>query len=663
MKSNSNEIALGLNVNREINARLKKIINKNIKYKLINDEITEVLEDIKGNFSLKYNESKVYSSLFNKHIIPKCQFLFNIIYTGDPGENTLTVGSRDKLNVNDSKFYFIDRIFSILDKYHDIISIQLKSNIKYDNIIKIIKANLFILLEDAKRELFFNKQIKFVEQKAKEEYKLCKSFINYCDSLTSRGNINIDFEHICLCFMFKILLSSGNYDFCDNNKELVEIIQKNDKDVIVNSDKINPINFNVFNNKMFSSSELIDNGHLKPTNLNFKMYFPLNKKELLLGDVRIRMFSHLLYTNNKSFYVILVEINNNGNYEYIIHKINYYPIPVSGKYIYDILNTNFKLFNHLKDIIGPSASISDSDICIFLDLFMNDKTIKDEQNVLQLRQTSLLDNETAEMPPICKIYTQDKLSASIAFLLKYTNNNIINKESSILYYVEKNANELKQFLGVMPNNVIYSNMYNSTSNNDIIMKLIKGVKKYLKRKDKVITQPAWPNLGQGGTNIKPSLLPHPMEDKDEKEDERVVDMINTETIELLMETREIKINNEDKIMSYHHILSNNFLNILYLNQSNANIIIDDFDNVSFKDNKIKEHVNFIKEINPIYFEKDNTIPKNILIKEWYINELNKTHKSKTKTNTKKTQTQTQTQTQKKIDNLKKIKKQTRRAGQ
>ncbi len=44
--------------------------------------------------------------------------------------------------------------------------------------------------------------------------------------------------------------------------------------------------------------------------------------------------------NFKSFYIILVEINNNENYEYIIHKINYYPIPVSGKYIYDILNTN-----------------------------------------------------------------------------------------------------------------------------------------------------------------------------------------------------------------------------------------------------------------------------------------------------------------------------------
>jgi hypothetical protein len=646
MKSNSNEIALGLNVNREINARLKKIINKNIKYKLINDEITEVLEDIKCNFSLKYNESKVYSSLFNKHIIPKCQFLFNIIYTEGPGENTLTVGSREKLNVNDAKFYFIDRIFSILDKYHDIISIQLKSNIKYDNIIKVIKDNLIILLEDARSKLFFNKQIKMADKKAKEEYKLCKSFINYCESLTSRGNINIDFEHICLCFMFKILLNSGNYDFCENNKELVEIIKKNDEDVIVNSDKINPINSNVFNNKMFSSSELIDNGHLKPTNLNFKMYFPLNKKELILGDVRIRMFSHLLYTNNKSFYVILVEINNNGNYEYIIHKINYYPIPVSGKYIYDILNTNFKLFNHLKDIIGPTASIAD--ICIFIDLFMNDKTIKDEQNVLQLHQTSLLDNDRAVKIPICKIYTQDKLSASIAFLLKYTNNNIINKESSILYYVEKNANELKQFLGVMPNNVIYSNMYNSRGNNDIIMKLIKGVKKYLKSKDKATVRP---NLGQGGANIKTPVLPHPEADKDEIYDERVVDMINTETVELLMETRAIKINNEDKIMSYHHILSNNFLNILYLNQSNANLIIDDFDNVTFKDNKIKEHVTFIKEINPVYFVTDNTIPRNILIKEWYINELNK--KQKSKTNTQKTQ--------KKIDNLKQIKKQTRRS--
>jgi hypothetical protein len=233
-------------------------------------------------------------------------------------------------------------------------------------------------------------------------------------------------------------------------------------------------------------------------------------------------------------------------------------------------------------------------------------------------------------------------------LLKYTNNNIINKESSILYYVEKNANELKQFLGVMPNNVIYSNMYNSRGNNDIIMKLIKGVKKYLKSKDKATVRP---NLGQGGANIKTPVLPHPEADKDEIYDERVVDMINTETVELLMETRAIKINNEDKIMSYHHILSNNFLNILYLNQSNANLIIDDFDNVTFKDNKIKEHVTFIKEINPVYFVTDNTIPRNILIKEWYINELNK--KQKSKTNTQKTQ--------KKIDNLKQIKKQTRRS--
>jgi hypothetical protein len=88
-----------------------------------------------------------------------------------------------------------------------------------------------------------------------------------------------------------------------------------------------------------------------------------------------------------------------------------------------------------------------------------------------------------------------------------------------------------------------------------------------------------------------------------------------------------------------------------LNQSNSNIIIDDFDNLSFKDNKIKEHVNFIKEINPIYFESDNTIPRNILIKEWYINELNKKQKSKTITQ----------KTQKKIDNLIQIKKQTRRA--
>ena len=75
--------------------------------------------------------------------------------------------------------------------------------------------------------------------KAKEEYKLCKSFIKYCESLTMAGNINIDFEHICLCFMFKILLNSGKYEFRNNNSELVEII-KNAKDkagVIVNSDK------------------------------------------------------------------------------------------------------------------------------------------------------------------------------------------------------------------------------------------------------------------------------------------------------------------------------------------------------------------------------------------------------------------------------------------
>lgn len=645
MKAINNEIALDVNVNREINARLKKIINTNVKYKLINDELYEMLENIKNNFSLKYSESKVYTSLFNKDIIPRCKHLFNIIYTD---ENTLRVGSRDKLNVNATKFYFVERIFSILDKYHDIISIQFKSNVKYDNITEIINNNLFILLEDAQRELFFNKQIKFTNKKEKEEYKLCKAFINYCLALTSKGNINIDFEHICLCFMFKILLNSGNYKFQNNNKELVEIIKNNKgtHDMIINSDKINPINPNVFNNKMFSSCELIDNGHLKPTNLKFKMYFPLNKKELLFGDIRIRMFSHLLYSNNKPFYIILVEIKNNENYEYIIHKINYYPIPVSGKYIYDTLNTNSKLFNHLKVILGETTSMSaTADICVFIDLFMNDKTIKDEQNVLQLYQTTLLDEDISSTPPpICKIYTQDKLSTTIAFLLKYINNKIINKESSVLYYVEKNADELKQFLGVMPDNVIYSNMYNSTTNNHIIIKLIKGVKKYLKRNDKV--------LNQMGGNTETELELNPaftstataMAHNDEKEDDIVIDIINTETVELLMETRIIKINNEEKILSYHHILSNNFLNILYL--SKINIIIRDFNDVSFKDNKINDHVNFIKERSPDYFNNMINKPKNILIKEWYINELNKKYKSNTRKNP--------------PSKFKKVKKQTRR---
>lgn len=624
MDTINNEIKLGVNVNRDINTRLKKIINTNIKYKIINDEINELLEGIKNNFSLKYSETKVYSSLFNKNMVPKCRFLFDMIYTDD---NSLLVGSRDKLNINDTKFYFIDRLFSLLDKCHDIISIQVKSNIKYDNIIKIINNNLFVLLEEATRELFFNKQIKFTNKKAKEEYKLCKLFINYCASLTTRGNINIDFEHICLCFMYKILLNSGNYEFRSNNKELVEIIKTTDDAgrVIINSDKINPINPNVFNNKMLSSCELIDNGHLKPTTLKYKMYLPLNKKTVVFGDVRIRMFSHLLYTGNQSFYIILVEINNNEKYEYIIHKINYYPIPVSGKYIYDILNTKSKLFNHLKNILG--ATMSMADICVFLDLFMNDKTIKDEQNVLQLYQASLLDDEPSS-PPICKIYTQDKLSATIALLLKYTNDDIINKGSSILYYVEKNADEFKQFLGVMPNNVIYSNMYNSSSNNDIIIKLIKGVKKYLKKRDKVSHYLKSGGVGGGGAD---SPLIH-LTDNDEQEDDLVVNIINTETIELLMDTRLIKINNEDKILSYHHILSNNFLNILYLSKTNTNIIIDDFDNVSFKDNKITSHVNFIKEISPDYFENGTTKPKNILIKEWYINELNKKVKSVTQKN-------------------------------
>lgn len=623
MKTINHEIALGLNANREINARLKKIINTNIKYKLINDEVNELLEDIKNNFSLKYSDSKVYTSLFNKDMVPKCKFLFDIIYTG---ESSLTIGSNDKLNINDTKFYFIERIFSILDKYHDIISIQVKSNVKYDNIIKIINDNLFIILEEAKQELFFNKKIKFNNKKEKNEYKLCKTFINYCFSLTSKGNINIDFEHICLCFMYKILLNSGNYDFRNNNRELVEII-KNDKeneDVIINSDKINPINPNVFNNKMFSSCELIDNGHLKPSNLKFKMYFPLNKKQLLFGDMSIRMFSHLLYTNSKSFYIILVEINNNENYEYIIHKINYYPIPVSGKYIYDILNTNDNLLNHLKNILGPTSS--NLDICVFLDLFMNDKTIKDEQNVLQLYQTTLLDDALAH-PPICKIYTQDKLSTTIAFLLKYTNNNIINKESSILYYVEKTANELKQFLGVMSDNVIYSNMYNSTTNNGIILKLIKNAKKYLKNQDKILNQMG----GVGVNELELNAEFKSLTQNEEHDHENVIDIINTDTIEYLMETHIIKINNEDKILSYHHILSNNFLNILYVSKTNINI--NNFNDFSFKDNKIKEHVNFIKERNPDYFENIMTKSKNILIKEWYINELNKKYKSNTKKKT------------------------------
>lgn len=617
MDTINNEIKLSLNVNREIKLRLKKIINTNIKYKFINDEINELLQGVTPKFSLKYSESKVYSSLFNKNMVPKCRFLFDNIYTD---KNNLSIGSQDKLNINDTKFYYIDRIFSLLDKYHDIISIQVKSDIKYDNITKIINDNLCILLEDAKRNLFFNKQINFTNKRAKEEYNLCKLFINYCLSLTSRGNINIDFEHICLCFMFKILLNSGKYNVLDNNKELVKMIKKNNPgDVIINSDKINPINPNVFYNKMLSTCELIDNGHLKPTDIHFKMYFPLNKKELVFGDIRIRMFSHLLYTNNQPFYIILVEIKNNENYEYIIHKINYYPTPVSGKYIYDILNKNIKIFNHLKDILGPMTS--SPIISIFLDLFMNDKTIKDEQNVLQLYQTSLLDNETS-VPPICKIYTQDKLSTSIAFLLKYTNNKIINKESSILYYIQKNENEFNHFLGVMENNVIYTNMYGFDSNNDIIIKLIKGVKNYLKRKDKIIN-----NLKSGGRGEYTPLQNSPEKDDPYDVDAPMINIINTETIMLLMDTQIIKINNEEKIMSYHHILSNNFLNILYLSKTKKNITIDDFDNLSFKDNKITSHVNFIKEINPDYFENINTTTKNLLIKEWYINELNKKSKS------------------------------------
>ena len=586
-------------------------------------------------------------------MVPKCKFLFDIIYTN---ENTLSIGSRNKLNINDTKFYFIERICSILDKYHDIISIQVKSDVKYDDITEIINNNLMVLLEEAKRELFFNKQLKFTSLKAKEEYKLCKSFIKYCESLTMAGNINIDFEHICLCFMFKILLNSGKYEFRNNNSELVEII-KNAKDkagVIVNSDKIKPINPNVFNNKIFSSCELIDNGHLKPSNLTFKMYFPLNKKQLLFGDIRIRMFSHLLYTNSKSFYIILVEINNNEKYEYIIHKINYYPIPVSGKYIYDILNTKGKLLNHIKNILGSAATANNG---VFLDLFMNDKTIKDEQNVLQLYQTTLLDDDdnaanSPPRPPICNIYTQDKLSTTIAFLLKYINNNIINKESSVLYYVEKNANELKQYLGVMPDNVIYSNMYNSTGNNDIIIKLFKGVKKYLKGRDKVLNQTAGTGNNELTSGFALTLTPEfkspaaAAQHNEKREDDPVIDIINTETIELLMETRIIKINNADKILSYHHILSNNFLKELYL--SPTNIIINDFNNFSFKDNNIKDHLSFIKERNPDYF--DNLILKssNILIKEWYINELNKKYKS----NTKKMH----------VNTLKKVKKQTRRSG-
>lgn len=628
----NNEILLELNVNREINARLKKIINKNIKYKLINDEINEILNNIQNKFYIKYNESKVYSSVFNKGIVPKCRQLFDSIYTD---ENTLSIGSRNKLNINDTKFYFIERIFSILDKYHDIISIQVKSNIKYDKITQILNENLFIILEEAKKELLFNKKIKCKSKKDSEEYKLCKLFILFCESLTNRGNKHINFEHICLCFMFKILLNSRNYDIINNNNKLLEIIQKNkEHDVIINSDKIAPINPNVFNNKIFSSCELIDNGHLKPTKLNFKMYFPLNKKQLLFGNIQIRLFSHLLYTNNKSFYMVLVEIKNNERYEYIIHKINYYPKPVSGKYIYDILNTEIKLLSNIKTILKQTNSAAD--ICVFLDLFMNDKTIKDEQNVLQLYQTSLVDDETihSSSPPICNIYTQDKLSSAIAFLLKYINNNKINKKSSVLYYVEKNADELKQFLGIMPNNVIYSNMYNSNYNTDVIIKLIKHAKKYLKNKDTIFSQVKGENkLVDFAPDINDDVLRPPSHSpiSEEKEDEIAIDtdIINTETIELLMETCVIKINNEDKILSYYHILSNNFLNILYL--SNATIHINDFNDFSFKDNKIKEHIHFIKERSPDYFNASITTQtpksKNILIKEWYLNELNKKYKA------------------------------------
>jgi hypothetical protein len=366
------------------------------------------------------------------------------------------------------------------------------------------------------------------------------------------------------------------------------------------------------------------------------MYFPLNKKQLLFGNIQIRLFSHLLYKNNKSFYMVLVEIKNNERYEYIIHKINYYPKPVSGKYIYDILNTEIKLLSNIKTILKQTNSVAD--ICVFLDLFMNDKTIKDEQNVLQLYQTSLVDDENihSSSPPICNIYTQDKLSSAIAFLLKYINHNEINKKSSVLYYVEKNADELKQFLGIMPNNVIYSNMYNSNYNTDVIIKLIKHSKKYLKNKDTIFSQVKGENkLVEFAHDINDDLLRSPSHShspiSEEKEDETEIDtdIINTETIELLMETCVIKINNEDKILSYYHILSNNFLNILYL--SSATIHINDFNDFSFKDNKIKEHIHFIKERSPDYFNASITTQtpksKNILIKEWYLNELNKKYKA------------------------------------
>ena len=290
LNTNNNNIFKFPKVYSHISNKINKII-LDLKYEKNENECAQLYFKIIEHLLL-------YSSISSKELSDEQIIKLNNILSGDniiEGKNTII-----HLNNLENKLF----------------DIKINYNTKEVNLLDVININIDISL--LRKNLILNIEkiiIYFPKNKSnKEENKNHKELIMNKD-LSQDNHIQINFNYLINCYLSKLYVT--NIELYLQNKLIINIFNKDKKDIILynkNNNKINIndiINFDFFNKKNKDNIILIgkDENHL----LNIKYNLKNDNKDIFIKNIKINIqLLKQIETQEKKKW------ENANNYEFII---------------------------------------------------------------------------------------------------------------------------------------------------------------------------------------------------------------------------------------------------------------------------------------------------------------------------------------------------------
>lgn len=320
---------------------------------------------------------------------------------------------------------YLNILISMLDKPHDIIGNRVAEEVQKYMLNSVIAPNIIAYINYLKQVLSsniisgkkdeFNKFIEFVEDMV----------FTFTNNTSKYVNTETTYENAIMLFVCKILETDDN--ITTNNHFLPELKTKfpisDTTNVVINpdimylttdiTDRVNQTNDKF--RKYFSAPEIIDHGHVYNINNNTNIQFPENYKEIQVKDIsNTNYFTIHSYSETKNItdtdinklyynvYVWFTEGTDDVPKCLIKYTIPFMNAPdCAGVYAgyknmknYD--NIKQKFTNYALGFNSLSAEMKKLIPFLMLDQFYNAKSLQDDQNQLQVNQTTTI----PPIPPI-----------------------------------------------------------------------------------------------------------------------------------------------------------------------------------------------------------------------------------------------------------------------